>query len=116
MIALPITLLTSQVVFGSVAVAVVPVVLALTSIAAAIGLPMLASHVFPDAGVGASVILLIGMAVGVDYTLFYLKREREERARTGGRLDARALVEVAAATIPSTRRAGFRSSSGRCCW
>ncbi|MEU9840124.1 MMPL family transporter [Actinomadura sp. NPDC048032] len=98
MIALPITLLTLLLVFGSFAVAVVPVVLALTSIAAAIGLSMLASHVFPDAGVGASVILLIGMAVGVDYTLFYLKREREERARSGGRLDARAAVETAAAT------------------
>ncbi len=97
-IALPITLVTLLVVFGSFAVAVVPVVLALTSIAAAIGLSMLASHVFPDAGVGASVILLIGMAVGVDYTLFYLKREREERARAGGRLSARAAVEVAAAT------------------
>lgn len=98
MIALPITLVTLLLVFGSFAVAVVPVVLALTSIAAAIGLSMLASHVFPDAGVGASVILLIGMAVGVDYTLFYLKREREERARSGGRLDARAAVETAAAT------------------
>ncbi|GGV10155.1 membrane protein [Actinomadura cremea] len=98
LIALPITLLTLLVVFGSVAVAVVPVVLALTSIAAAIGLSMLASHAFPDAGVGASVILLIGMAVGVDYTLFYLKREREERAKSDGRLDARALVELAAAT------------------
>ncbi|QFG23934.1 MMPL family transporter [Actinomadura sp. WMMB 499] len=98
MIALPITLITLLVVFGSIAVAVVPVVLALTSIAAAIGLSMLASHAFPDAGVGASVILLIGMAVGVDYTLFYLKREREERARSAGRLDARALVELAAAT------------------
>ncbi|TDD82515.1 MMPL family transporter [Actinomadura darangshiensis] len=97
-IALPITLLTLLLVFGSFAVAVVPVVLALTSIAAAIGLSMLASHVFPDAGVGASIILLIGMAVGVDYTLFYLKREREERARSGGRLNARATVEIAAAT------------------
>ncbi|WP_433464673.1 MMPL family transporter [Spirillospora sp. CA-128828] len=97
-IALPITLVTLLVVFGSFAVAVVPVVLALTSIAAAIGLSMLASHVFPDAGIGASVILLIGMAVGVDYTLFYLKREREERARSGGRLNARATVEIAAAT------------------
>ncbi|MEO3826742.1 MMPL family transporter [Actinomadura sp. B10D3] len=97
-IALPITLVTLLVVFGSFAVAVVPVVLALTSIAAAIGLSMLASHVFPDAGVGASVILLIGMAVGVDYTLFYLKREREERAGSAGRLSARATVEIAAAT------------------
>ncbi|MFB4305748.1 MMPL family transporter [Actinomadura sp. GTD37] len=98
MIALPITLITLLLVFGSFAVAVVPVVLALSSIAAAIGLSMLASHVFPDAGIGASIILLIGMAVGVDYTLFYLKREREERARSGGRLSARATVELAAAT------------------
>lgn len=41
---------------------------------------------------------MIGLAVGVDYTLFYLKREREERARGGGRLSAEALVELAAAT------------------
>ncbi|TYK51213.1 MMPL family transporter [Actinomadura decatromicini] len=97
-IALPVTLLTLLVVFGSVSLAVVPVLLALSSIAAAVGLSMLASHVFPDAGVGVSVILLIGMAVGVDYTLFYLKREREERARSGGRLSAQAIVELAAAT------------------
>ncbi|TDD35133.1 MMPL family transporter [Actinomadura sp. KC06] len=97
-IALPITLITLLVVFGSVSLAVVPIVLALTSIAAAVGLSMLASHVFPDAGVSASMILLIGMAVGVDYTLFYLKREREERARSGGRLSPQAVVELAAAT------------------
>src|SRR5204863_948634 len=40
-------------------------------------------------------ILLIGMAVGIDYSLFYLRREREERARGAGHLDA---VEIAAAT------------------
>ncbi|MFC6930465.1 MMPL family transporter [Actinomadura yumaensis] len=98
MIALPVTLVTLLAVFGSVALAVVPLLLALSSIAAAVGLSMLASHAFPDAGVGTNVILLIGMAVGVDYTLFYLKREREERARSGGRLDPRAVVELAAAT------------------
>ncbi|MEU7135025.1 MMPL family transporter [Streptomyces sp. NPDC046261] len=97
-IALPVTLITLLLVFRSAAMATVPLLLALSSIAAAIGLSMLASHVFPDAGVGTNVILLIGLAVGVDYTLFYLKREREERARCGGRLDARALVELAAAT------------------
>jgi putative drug exporter of the RND superfamily len=98
MIALPVTLVTLLVVFGSVALAVVPLLLALSSIVAAVGLSMLASHVFPDAGVGTNVILLIGMAVGVDYTLFYLKREREERARSGGRLSPAAVVELAAAT------------------
>ncbi len=97
-ITLPVTLITLFVVFGSVVMASVPMLLALTSIAAAIGLSMVASHLSPDAGVGTNVILMIGLAVGVDYTLFYLKREREERARAGGRLSAEALVELAAAT------------------
>ncbi|MFF3958240.1 MMPL family transporter [Streptomyces sp. NPDC001890] len=97
-ITLPVTLITLLVAFGSVVMAAVPLLLALTSIAAAIGLSMVVSHVSPDAGVGTNVILMIGLAVGVDYTLFYLKREREERARSGGRLSTEALVELAAAT------------------
>jgi putative drug exporter of the RND superfamily len=98
MIAFPVTLLVLLLVFRSVAMAVIPLLLAFSSIAAAVGLSMLSSHLIPDAGVGTNVILLIGMAVGVDYTLFYLKREREERARSGGLLSAAALVELAAAT------------------
>jgi RND superfamily putative drug exporter len=98
MIALPVTLITLLIVFRSLAMAAVPLLLAVSSITGAVGLSMLASHAFPDAGVGTNVILLIGMAVGVDYTLFYLKREREERARGGGRLSSAAIVELAAAT------------------
>ncbi|MET9255530.1 MMPL family transporter [Streptomyces sp. NPDC003717] len=97
-ITLPVTLVTLLVVFGSLMMAAVPLLLALSSIAAAIGLSMVVSHVSPDAGVGTNVILMIGLAVGVDYTLFHLKREREERARAGGRLSSEALVELAAAT------------------
>ncbi|MFE2151501.1 MMPL family transporter [Streptomyces lavendulae] len=97
-IALPATLITLLLVFSSVAMALVPLLLALSSIVAAVGLSMVASHVFPDAGIGTNVILLIGLAVGVDYTLFYLKREREERARAGGKLSPQAVVEIAAAT------------------
>ncbi|QDQ14161.1 MMPL family transporter [Streptomyces spectabilis] len=97
-ITLPITLITLALVFGSLLMVGVPLLLAVTSIAATMGLAMLASHLLPDTGVGLSMILLIGMAVGVDYTLFYLKREREERARAGGRLSSEALVEAAAAT------------------
>ncbi|MER5220743.1 MMPL family transporter [Streptomyces flaveus] len=98
MIALPVTLITLLLVFSSVAMALVPLLLALSSIAAAVGLTMVASHVFPDNGISTNIILLIGLAVGVDYTLFYLKREREERARAGGRLSPQAVVELAAAT------------------
>ncbi|MEU5128238.1 MMPL family transporter [Streptomyces mobaraensis] len=97
-ITLPVTLITLLIAFGSLITALVPVLLALSSIAAAMGLSMIASHVSPDAGVGNNVILLIGLAVGVDYTLFYLKREREERERSGGRISPEALVELAAAT------------------
>ncbi|MEU6282746.1 MMPL family transporter [Streptomyces sp. NPDC047028] len=97
-ISLPVTLVTLLIVFGSLTMAAVPLVLALSSIAAAVGLAMVASHLSPDTGVGTNIILMIGLAVGVDYTLFYLKREREERARCGGRLGAEALVELAAAT------------------
>jgi putative drug exporter of the RND superfamily len=97
-ITLPVTLVVLLLVFGSAIAATIPLLLALSSIAAAMGLSMLASHLFPDAGVGANVIILIGRAVGVDYSLFYLKREREERARSGGRLGPHELVELSAAT------------------
>ncbi|MFI6043498.1 MMPL family transporter [Nocardia sp. NPDC051321] len=101
-ISIPITLLTLLVVFGSVVIAGVPVLLALSAISAAVGLNMLVSHLVPDAGVGTNMILLIGLAVGVDYTLFYVEREREERARSGGRLSAEALVELASRTAGRT--------------
>ncbi|MEV5600139.1 MMPL family transporter [Streptomyces sp. NPDC052299] len=97
-LSLPVTLVILLAVFGSVVMAGVPLLLALSSIAATMGLSMLASHLLPDPGVGTNMILLMGLAVGVDYTLFYLKREREERARAGGRLGPEALVELAAAT------------------
>ncbi|GAA1358277.1 MMPL family transporter [Streptomyces beijiangensis] len=97
-ITLPVTLVILLLVFGSVVMAGVPLLLALSSIAATLGLSMLASHLLPDPGVGTNMILLIGLAVGVDYTLFYLKREREERTRADGRLSPEARVELAAAT------------------
>ncbi|WP_370934478.1 MMPL family transporter [Amycolatopsis sp. cg13] len=97
-ITLPVTLVILLLVFGSVLAAGVPVLLAITSIAGATGLYGVVSHIFPDAGVGAQVILMMGMAVGVDYALFYLKREREEREASGGRITAERAIELAAAT------------------
>ena len=47
---------------------------------AATGVNSLASHVVPtDQQTLSAIILMIGMAVGIDYSLFYLRREREER-------------------------------------
>ncbi|NMO54763.1 MMPL family transporter [Actinoplanes sp. TBRC 11911] len=94
-LSLPVTLAILIVAFGALIAAGIPVLLALMSVAAAMGLSMLASHLVPAGDVTSSVILLIGMAVGVDYSLFYVKREREERAKGRGHVDA---VEIAAET------------------
>jgi uncharacterized membrane protein YdfJ with MMPL/SSD domain len=95
MLSLPITLFILIVVFGSVAAALVPLLLGITTVAAALGLVTLPSQIWPTDSNLSSVILLIGLAVSVDYSLFYLRREREERA--GGRAP-RSALEVAAAT------------------
>jgi putative drug exporter of the RND superfamily len=94
-LSLPVTLAILILAFGALIAAGVPVLLALSSVAAAMGLSTLASHLIPAGDVTSSVILLIGMAVGVDYSLFYVRREREERAKGRGHVDA---VEIAAET------------------
>lgn len=95
MFSLPVTLAILLIAFGALIAAAVPLVLALSAVAAAIGLSAAASQLIPAVDAVNSVILLIGMAVGVDYSLFYLRREREERAKGRGHVDA---VEIAAAT------------------
>jgi putative drug exporter of the RND superfamily len=94
-ISLPITLLLMLLAFGALTAAGVPVLLALTSVAATVGITAPLSHLIHSEPTVTSMIVLIGMAVGVDYSLFYLKREREERAAGRTTLDA---VEIAAAT------------------
>jgi putative drug exporter of the RND superfamily len=92
---LPVTLLILLIAFGAILAAGVPVLLALSAVATATGLSALVSQVIPDSGSTSSMILLMGMAVGVDYSLFYVKRAREERQRGRSHLDA---IEIAAET------------------
>jgi RND superfamily putative drug exporter len=92
---IPLTLIILVLVFGSIVAAGVPLLLALTAVLATIGLLSLPSRLMPMDQSVSEVVLLIGLAVGVDYALFYLKREREERA--AGR-SHRAALEAAAAT------------------
>ena len=92
---LPITFLILLLAFGAFVAAGVPVLLAFSAVLASIGVSNLVSHVAHASDATSSVILLIGMAVGVDYSLFYVKREREERA--AGR-EGREAVHRAAAT------------------
>jgi len=92
---IPLTLLILLIVFGSLVAAGIPLLLALSAVAATLGLVSIPSHLVPmDPNVSA-VVLLVGLAVGVDYALFYLKREREERAAGAA---PRAALEAAAAT------------------
>jgi RND superfamily putative drug exporter len=95
LLSLPVTLIILIIAFGALIAAGVPLLLALSSVIAAMGLSTLASHLVPSGDVTSSVILLIGMAVGVDYSLFYVRREREERAKGRNHVDA---VEIAAET------------------
>ena len=92
---IPITLIILVVAFGALVAAGIPVLLALTAVFATFGLMALASHVLPMAQEVSATVLLIGLAVGVDYSMFYLRRERQERA--AGRSE-RAALEAAAAT------------------
>ena len=95
MLSLPITLIILVLAFGALVAAGIPLLLALTAVFATFGLIALPSAIFPVAMQAPALVLLIGLAVGVDYSMFYLKREREERA--AGRSEQAAL-EAAAAT------------------
>jgi uncharacterized membrane protein YdfJ with MMPL/SSD domain len=95
MISLPLTLLILMIALGALVAAGIPIVLALTGVLATMAIVVVPSLLFPlDPNVDA-LMLLIGLAVGVDYSLFYMRREREERA--GGKSPQDSL-QVAAAT------------------
>ncbi|MGW3145351.1 MULTISPECIES: MMPL family transporter [Streptomyces] len=93
--AVPVALGILLIAFGALVAALLPVALAVTAIMATMGLMGIVSHLQPMSDTANSVMLLVGMAVGVDYCLFYLRREREERE--AGR-DAGAALRIAAAT------------------
>ncbi len=91
----PITLALLLVVFGALIAAGIPVLLAGSAVTGTISLLAISSRWLPIGSGTAEVVLILGMAVGVDYSLFYLRREREERA--AGRSAGEAL-QIAAAT------------------
>jgi RND superfamily putative drug exporter len=96
LISVPITLLILVLAFGALVAASVPLLLGLTSVAAAMGALGVVSQIAPLSDTTGSLVVLIGLAVGVDYSLFYIRREREERAAGRG---AEAALEAAAATV-----------------
>ncbi len=93
--AVPLALGILLVAFGALVAALLPVALALTAFLAANGILALLSGALHIDETTNSVMLLMGLAVGVDYCLFYLRRERDERA--AGR-DPETALRIAAAT------------------
>ena len=78
---IPIALIILAVVFGAVAAAIIPVVLAMVSILVALGLVLLVGQAIQLQVFATNLITMIGLAVGIDYSLFIVSRFREERAR-----------------------------------
>jgi uncharacterized membrane protein YdfJ with MMPL/SSD domain len=94
-LSLPATLLILLVTFGALVAAGIPLLLGITAVLATLGLVGPVSHLVPMDNTVTEVVLLVGLAVGVDYSLFYLRREREERAKGASKMEA---VQTAAAS------------------
>ncbi|WP_320669890.1 MMPL family transporter [Patulibacter defluvii] len=91
----PVTLIILVLAFGALVAASVPLLLGITSVIGAMGASGVVSQIAPSGDSTASLLVLIGLAVGVDYSLFYIRREREERRRGKG---PEAALDAAAAT------------------
>ena len=102
---LPITLLILLIAFGSLVAAGVPLLLGLTAVLGTIGIVAVLSHIKAVDESISEVILLIGLAVGVDYSMFYLRREREERE--SGRSEQASLAAAAATSGRAVLVSGF---------
>ncbi len=116
----PVTLILLLAVFGALVAAGIPVLLALTSLTAAIGVLTAVSHWLAVNSSTFEVVVIVGMAVGIDYALFYLRREREERAlgrsfpealRIASRTSGRAIV-VSGLTVMATMAGLFMVGGG----
>jgi putative drug exporter of the RND superfamily len=104
----PVTLVLLLLVFGALIAAGIPLLLAATSVISAISLLAIPSRLVPIDSTTSSIVLLVGMAVGIDYSLFYLRRVREERTagattqqalRTAARTSGRAIVAAGLTVI-----------------
>ncbi len=91
----PVSLVLLLIVFGALIAAGIPLLLAGTAVISAISLLAIPSRWLPIDSTTSSIVLLVGMAVGIDYSLFYLRRTREERAAGH---DTKEALRIAAGT------------------
>ena len=99
----PVALIVLVLVFGAVLAAVMPLVLSIFSILLAVTLTGLIGQLYPMNTFVLNILTMMGLAVGIDYTLFIISRYREERARGLEKIDA------IAATGATANRAIFFS-------
>jgi putative drug exporter of the RND superfamily len=104
----PVSLVLLLVVFGALIAAGIPLLLAGTAVISAISLLSIPDRLVPIDSTTSAIVLLVGMAVGIDYSLFYLRRVREERnagattadaLRTAARTSGRAIVAAGLTVI-----------------
>jgi RND superfamily putative drug exporter len=94
-LSLPLTIVILAVVFGALVAVGVPLVLSIASIVLALGLTAVVGRFTDLSFYVVNMITMIGLAVGIDYTLFVVSRYREERRRGHAKLDA---IEIAGGT------------------
>jgi RND superfamily putative drug exporter len=87
-IGVPVALIILALVFGTLVAAMIPMILAFASIFVAMGAAALVGQVFALSFFVTNMIFMIGLAVGIDYSLFIVARYREERARGLEKIDA----------------------------
>jgi RND superfamily putative drug exporter len=93
---LPVALVVLLIVFGSVVAGLIPMLVSIVSIAVALSLTALVGQAFPLSVFATNMLTGMGLALGIDYTLFVLSRFREERVHGRERLDAIAAVGATA--------------------
>jgi len=87
-IGVPIALIILLIVFGAVVAAGMPIVLSLIAITMAVALTALVGQTFDVSVFAINMISMMGLATGIDYSLFIISRFREERALGRGKIDA----------------------------
>jgi putative drug exporter of the RND superfamily len=94
-IGIAIALIILALVFGSVVSAFIPIILAVAAIFTAIGMTSIVGQFMELNEFVPNIISMMGLAVGIDYSLFILSRYKEERERG---LDKQAAIEAAGGT------------------
>lgn len=94
-IGIGVALIILAIVFGAVVAAFIPIILAIVAVITAVGISMITGQIMELNEFVPNIVTMMGLAVGIDYSLFVLSRYREERTRG---LDKQSAIEASSAT------------------